>query len=367
MSQFSSACAAGNELTVIIDACVAQLGAVADQGLGFVYVNDPLADRIGEIVGILRQKTGIAQWFGTVGIGVCGTGIEHFEQPAISVLTCAMADDSLRAIPSLGTTESIEGSIDDGFFAALAVVHADPRNGAVVDVIAQLSQRCGAFLVGGLTAAQSSFQQISAGAVCEGGVSGVCLGGRLNVSVGLTQGCSPIGSVHAVTAGRQNIIAGLDGQPAFAVLCEDVGVADNVDPRPWLANVHAAVTVPGSDTGDYLVRNLVGLDPEQGLVAIAEEVDVGDHIVFVRRDAASAEKDLKRMLGDLKARMAGPPKAGLYFSCVARGPNLFDAEALEMTAIRDAFGDIPMAGFFGNGEISNDRLYAYTGVLTLFH
>ena len=150
-------------------------------------------------------------------------------------------------------------------------------------------------------------------------------------------------------------------------MCEDVGVADNVDPRPWLANVHAAVTVPGSDTGDYLVRNLVGLDPEQGLVAIAEEVDVGDHIVFVRRDAASAEKDLKRMLGDLKARMAGPPKAGLYFSCVARGPNLFDAEALEMTAIRDAFGDIPMAGFFGNGEISNDRLYAYTGVLTLFH
>ena len=34
--------------------------------------------------------------------------------------------------------------------------------------------------------------------------------------------------------------------------------------------------------------------------------------------------------------------------------------------IRDELGDFPLAGLFANGEISNDRLYGYTGVLALF-
>jgi small ligand-binding sensory domain FIST len=60
------------------------------------------------------------------------------------------------------------------------------------------------------------------------------------------------------------------------------------------------------------------------------------------------------------------PRAGLYFSCVARGPNLFQEPSRELVMIRDAFGDFPLAGFFGNGEIANDRIYGYTGVLALF-
>ncbi|MGE3918712.1 MAG: FIST C-terminal domain-containing protein, partial [Hyphomicrobiaceae bacterium] len=138
------------------------------------------------------------------------------------------------------------------------------------------------------------------------------------------------------------------------------------DPRPWLANVHAAIPVAGSRDADYVVRNIVGLDMGKGLVAIAESLGPGDRVMFVRRDREAAEKDLRRMLADLKTRLSGPPRAGLYYSCVARGPNLFDGEAYEMRAIRETFGDIPFAGFFGNGEISNDRVYAYTGVLTLF-
>lgn len=72
------------------------------------------------------------------------------------------------------------------------------------------------------------------------------------------------------------------------------------------------------------------------------------------------------MLTGLETRLAGRPKAGLYFSCVARGPNLFEREHHEMQAIRQSFGDIPIAGFFGNGEVSNDRVYGYTGVIALF-
>ena len=98
---------------------------------------------------------------------------------------------------------------------------------------------------------------------------------------------------------------------------------------------------------------------------VGGEASAGDRVMFVRRDPVSAARDLERMLGELKARAKKPPKAGLYYSCLARGPNLFREPAHEMGAIRRAFGDIPVVGFFGNGEIAHDRLYGYTGVLTL--
>ena len=76
-------------------------------------------------------------------------------------------------------------------------------------------------------------------------------------------------------------------------------------------------------------------------------------------------KDLERMLKDIERRSGSVPRAGLYYSCIARGRHLFGPGAEEMQAIRKHLGDIPLTGFFANGEISNNRLYAYTGVLTL--
>ena len=71
------------------------------------------------------------------------------------------------------------------------------------------------------------------------------------------------------------------------------------------------------------------------------------------------------MVADVKRRVEVPPKAALYFSCIARGPNLFGQGSVELTTISDILGDVPLIGFFANGEISNDRLYGYTGVLSL--
>src|SRR5262249_1716542 len=120
------------------------------------------------------------------------------------------------------------------------------------------------------------------------------------------------------------------------------------------------------DTGDYLVRNLMGIDPRQGWIAIAENVAPGDPIVFCRRDADSARRDMQRMLGQLAGRLSGQPKAGGYVSCCARGATLVDEQDVEAAMIRETFGDIPLIGFFANGEISRDRVYGHTGVLTLF-
>ncbi|HYM02357.1 MAG TPA: FIST C-terminal domain-containing protein, partial [Stellaceae bacterium] len=130
--------------------------------------------------------------------------------------------------------------------------------------------------------------------------------------------------------------------------------------------IFAGFPVAGSDTGDYLVRNIVAIDVERQWLAIAHEVAPGDSLLFCRRDPVSAAADLERMLSDLKRRAGAAPRAGLYFSCVARGPNLFREPTRELSMIRDAFGNFPLAGFFGNGEIAHDRLYGYTGVLALF-
>src|SRR5262249_56096772 len=100
------------------------------------------------------------------------------------------------------------------------------------------------------------------------------------------------------------------------------GASGNSDPRGWLANIHAAIPVAGSDRADYVVRNIVGIGAEHGLVAIADTIGPSDRVMFVRRDPDSAERDLQRMLTDLKSR-SPEPTAGLYFSCLARGPNLF--------------------------------------------
>jgi small ligand-binding sensory domain FIST len=220
--------------------------------------------------------------------------------------------------------------------------------------------------VGGLTSAESTFPQASGNRIVDGGVSGVLLGGGgLRVVVGLTQGCSPIGSPHSVSRSEGQILFSLDDQPALDVLRQEVGAPQGADPRSWLANIHAAIPVAGSDRADYVVRNIVGIGLEDGLVAIADTIGPGDRVMFVRRDPDSAERDLQRMLADLKTRATVKPKAGLYFSCLARGPNLFRHEAHELKAIQKTFGDIPIVGFFGNGEIAHDRLYAYTGILTL--
>ena len=72
------------------------------------------------------------------------------------------------------------------------------------------------------------------------------------------------------------------------------------------------------------------------------------------------------MLAELERAVAAPPRGGVYYTCLARGPNLFGANSEELKHISASLGDFPLVGFFGNGEISHNRLYGYTGVLTLF-
>jgi small ligand-binding sensory domain FIST len=338
--------------------------------LGFLYATEALADDLGSILAFLRERTRVQHWVGTVGLGVCGAGHEYFRVPAVSALVACWPEGAFRVFgPQTAGGRTLAATEADWFaktHPAFGVVHGDPRDGGIVQTLAALGAEAGLFLVGGLAASSGAAPRQIAERVVEGGVSGVVLSPEIAVATGLTQGCSPIGPMHRVSEARENIVMTIDDRPALEVFKEDIGELLARDLRKVGGRIFAGIPVRGSDTGDYLVRNLMAIDVERQWIAVAERLVPGDFILFCQRDAASALEDLKRMLEGLKRRAPSPPKAGLYFSCVARGPNLFGAESEELRTIRDALGDFPLAGFFGNGEIAHDRLYGYTGVLALF-
>ncbi len=367
---FSVAHASGADWETMTAACISRLGALPEgANIGFVYATDLVGDDLDNIAEKLRRTTGIDQWVGTLGFGVCVAGREYFDQPAMAVMIGALPEDSFRIFPTISKPGQPLPKAAAEWVARrhpmLGVVHADPRNGLLPAILDSISDDTESFLVGGLTASRGRQRQI-AGAPMDGGISGVLFGSNIEVATGLTQGCSPIGPVRQVTEARENVVKRLDGRLALDVFKEDIGEVLARNLNRVGGYIHAALPVSGADRPDYLVRNLIGIDPDQGWIAIGDRISAGDRLMFVRRDGAAALKDLDRMLGDLKGRAKAPPKAALYYSCVARGPNLFGRNSEELTRVSEAIGmDVPLVGFYAKGEICSNRLYGYTGVLTL--
>ena len=341
---FACAHAAAPTWRECVSACAERLGHPGG-GLGFVYFTDALVDSAQHILDSLREKTGVEDWVGSVGLGVLATGAEYQEAPAIAAMVADI--DSFQVF-------SGRAPLKGGHFA---IVHADPAAPDVTGLLADLAAKVASgFLVGGLSSSRSQTVQI-ANAVLSGGLSGAALAPEVAVATRLTQGCVPYPGRWRITECEGNIIGALDGKPALDVLKQVVG-SDR--------NVLVGMPVSGSDTGDYTARNLVGIDPRNKLIAIGDVVEPGMELLFCKRDREAAQADLARIAQDLKST-SPKPRGALYFSCLARGEHMFGARGAELGVIRRVLGEVPLVGFFCNGEISRDRLYGYTGVLTLFN
>jgi small ligand-binding sensory domain FIST len=370
MTWFRAAHAQSEDWMVAAKGCIASLGELsADANIGFIYVTDHLAGDLQSLVTYLGQRTGIINWVGTVGLGICADGKEMFDCSALALMVGGLPEDSFRILPAIdGDVAQISGETR-GWMArnqpGFGVVHANPSCGDLPGLIHGLSASAAFFLVGGVAASRNSSPHV-AGRVAENGISGILFASSVTVSTGLSQGCTPLGPAHVVTEGNENVLISLDGEPALDVFKTDIGELLARDLSRLGGYVHAALPIPGSDTGDYTVRNLVAIDPDRGWLAIGDTVNPGDRVMFVRRDPASAEEDLIAMLKRTAARLDEPPKGALYFSCVGRGENMFGKPGRELELVREILGEVPLVGFFGNGEISRDRIYGYTGVLTLF-
>ena len=370
MERFSMGHARGDDWRSAAHACLDRLGSPpAGANLGFVYVTDDLAGELDKVTATLVQQTGVANWVGTTGIGICATGCEYFGEPAVAAMAGCFPEGSFNVID--GIDDDLDGFIESrrGWLAESAahfgVVHADPRNPHTAELIPALAEAAECFLVGGLVSSRSAYPQV-AGRLTDNALSGVMFKGDVPVATALTQGCSPIGPAHQVTLCRDNLAYQLDGRPALEVFREDIGEAVAKDLGRIGGDIFAAFPVRGSDRADYTVRNIVGIDTGAGIVAIGAPLEDGQAIVFCRRDSGAAQADLGRMLADLKRRAPAPVRGAVYFTCLGRGPNIFDEQSAELARIEREIGDVPLVGFFGNGEISHNRLYAYTGVLTLF-
>jgi small ligand-binding sensory domain FIST len=370
---FKAGCATGSDWQSVANNCLREIGTEpSTANFGFLYITDALAPYLQILLEEFRRKTGIQDWVGTVGAGICFTGRELYDEPAAAIMLTTLPADSYRLIPS-GISELSETLEENQSWLAghnvhFGVVHGDPRNTHIAQIIESLSTELDpGFLVGGLTSAsEDHFMQQIAGEIHEEGLSGVLFSGEIPVISGLTQGCTPLANKHMITQSEGHILSELDGRPALDVFKEDIGETLARDLSGVAGYIYAGLPIPGSDTGDYLVRNLIGIDPDEKLLAIGDNLENDAPIMFCRRDGATAREDMLRMLGDLGKRAGGRIRGGLYFTCLGRGRHQFGEDSEELKMIRDQLGEFPLVGFFANGEISHNQLYGYTGVLTLF-
>jgi small ligand-binding sensory domain FIST len=372
-SRFCASCSTGPDWEAVTSDCIAGLGDIPEDAcLGFIYVTDPLAPYLDNMLALLRELTGVQDWIGSVGSAICCTAREIYDDPAAAIMLAALPKDSYRIIPAaideLADTLSQQQHWADRHNVHFGIVHGDPRNRHIAQIIDSLSTQLDpGFLVGGLSSAEEDLNLLQvAGTTQQNGLSGALFSADVQVISSLTQGCTPLQNKHVITKCQGNLLAELDGQPALDVFKQDIGEVLAKDLSRVAGYIFAALPIPDSDTRDYLVRNLIGIDPQEKLIAIGDNLEEGAELMFCRRDGPASRQDMARMLDDLDNRSKGNIRGGVYYSCLGRGRDQFGGDSEELKMIHDRLGDFPLVGFFANGEISHSRLYGYTGVLTLF-
>jgi small ligand-binding sensory domain FIST len=210
--------------------------------------------------------------------------------------------------------------------------------------------------------------------VVQGGLAALAIGGAAPI-IGVGQGCEPIGEPYVVTRSDGHVVRAIAGRPALDVLKDAIRSLPDYEERAPRAGIFAGLAMDPAksplERGDFLVRNLAGVDKESGAVAVAGDVRVGQTIQFQIRDAAAARQDLEAMLGGVTRALRGRrPAFGLYVNCAARGRGLFGVPDHDVGLIRARLGHFPLVGFFGNGEFAPvagaNFFHTYTGVLVVF-
>jgi small ligand-binding sensory domain FIST len=336
----------------------------------------------------VERATGTPYVAGCSAAGVIASGREVEEGPALGVL--AVRSDSIRSTPFL-----FRDAGDQGLTAALRIgqrLSGSKNSGDVVLVwpdpfqvrpdrlLQGLDATLGPVPVAGGAASTangtSGTFQFSGSEASSGAVSGIRLGGSFRHVVAVTQGCRPLGGPMRVTSAHENILLEVDGMPAFEALRRRLPPdLLELDPVDALASVAIAL-LPDPDEsilrpGEYLVRNIVAVDPDTGVLAVATEVEEGQSILYAVREPDAARIDAESMLRRVAAVAPdGGFRFGLYFDCLARGRALYGRDGVDAALIARHLPGVPVLGFFCNAEIAPLRganhLLTYTGVLVLF-
>jgi small ligand-binding sensory domain FIST len=314
--------------------------------------------------------------------GVIGELREVEEGTAVAVWAAALdggeASPFHAEVEPLGDGGGVLSGMPELHGAAGALLLADPFTFPTDAVLRELSAVAPMLpLLGGLASARSPEAEtplLYGDDVLTSGAVGVRFDG-LEILPCVSQGAAPIGPELTITACEGPIIGELAGRPALEKLRETIESLDADDLRLVQGGLLMGIVIdankPDYVQGDFLVRGLVGADPDTGQVAVGIDVRPGQVVRLHARDAASADRDLRSALGARMQALGGRKPAGaLLFSCNGRGAGMFGHSHHDAAALDDELGGAPAAGFFAAGEIGpvggEYFLHGFTATIAVF-
>jgi small ligand-binding sensory domain FIST len=364
---------------------LARLGGKAD--LALVFFSPHHGAAANELVTALQVKLGSACLLGCQGEAIVSNEREVEDGPALSLWLAHWSAPVEQSPFHLTLEETSEGHSLLGWPDDLQ--HAKPAEAAILmlaDPFSFPADYCvhqvnedfpGLRVMGGMSSGNpgpGAASLVLGSETLPVGAVGVLLQGGTAIRSVVSQGCRPIGKPLVITKARDNVILELGGKAALVQLQElwqELGPQDQALVRQGLHIGRVLSEYKGDfQRGDFLVRNVIGLDKSRGSIAITDRVRVGQTIQFHVRDADTADEDLHELLQiDMSAHDKRPAGA-LLFTCNGRGTRLFERPNHDASVIRAEVGHIPVAGLFAQGEIGpvsgQNSLHGFTASVVLF-
>lgn len=383
-------CAVGASTAEQIDAAIRDAAGTAGRRLGgeadiaVVFVSARYGAAIRPAMEGLSEVLGVTTVIATTAEAVLAADAEYESGPAVAVWLARLP--GAVVVPfALEYTQTPDGGMFAGWPSGLdgtwpdnasIVLLADPFSFPVDALIRRVEEdHPGVAIVGGM--ASGGYQPGSNTLVVgsrsyDSGAVGFLIGGAARIRPVVSQGCRPIGRPMVITKSEENVIVELGGRPALERLREIYGELDPADRELVRSSLHvgrvASEYQDNFQRGDFLVRNVVGADPDSGVIAVGDLVRTGQTIQFHVRDAQSAHDDLTTLLTREKIRGVTPAGA-LVFSCNGRGTRLFAEAGHDARCLQDTIGPVPAAGFFAQGEIgpigTRNCLHGFTASIAL--
>jgi small ligand-binding sensory domain FIST len=333
-----------------------------------------LLDAVGE-------ETGPIPLIGCVAQAVVGGAREVESEPAVSLWLAA--DLGPVETFAMEFVRTASGGAFGGYRfgrepAGVHLMISDPFTFPAGDLLAHLNQHVpGAVVMGGMASGGLRLRQSRLfldGRVLTQGAVGAHLP-RAEVHPLVAQGCRPVGDPYTVTRADGNVIFEVGGRPPLVRLQELAAALPGPERDLLDQGAHLGIVIDEYQAeprqGDFLVRGIAGADPGSGAIAVGEQVQAGQTVQFHVRDARSADEDLRRVLEREAAALGGRQAAGaLLFTCTGRGTRLFPEPDHDTGLLAQVLGQIPVAGFFCDGELGpvggQNFLHTFTASTALF-
>ncbi len=384
--RFAAALSTATDAATALQECGDALAAALDgpPDLLVAFYTHHFGPEVDKIPARLQERFAPRVLLGGTGESIVSNGREIETSPALSVWAARLPDVELTPLrlefartpegPTItGWPESTAGEWPAG---SAVLLIGEPFSFPADWLLERMNEdRPGVPVVGGMASGARGPGQnrvaIGAESFTTGAV-GVLLRGPIEVRTVVSQGCRPIGESFVITAAEHQMIQSLGGKPPLAYLQELFEQLPERDRELVNQGLHVGRVIneyrESFSRGDFLIRNVVGVDREKGGIAAADFFRRGQTVQFHVRDAVTADEDLRELLGHLQAEFQ--PEGALLFTCNGRGSRLFDTADHDAAAIQTAWPNLPVAGFFAQGELGpvggKNFMHGFTASVALF-